>query len=359
MLLTRSAGASLSQQVYSILQKYGTDAHVYLPGIGVINGLTAGNWLDSAGTIAATVDNPVGKVDDANGTIDALQATTANKPILRKGAVNLLPYSEQFDNAAWGKLNATVTANATTAPNGTSTMDKLVETAVSGVHYTRQSYAVLAGTAYTFTQTVYVKAGERNVNLGFTSASPYVNSGAFNPSTGAWVTANNQGGVGFSFVSRNATLIGDIWRISLTINISTASTQTNIFTQINLYNGSSDVYLGDGTSGAFIWGAMLNTGTLADYAPTTTAPASNLVGGYHWVSDSTDLLTATYPAGYESATIVNALAAGQQTLTAQNIVGAYSIGPSVDTYGRMVFRTGLTASELAIIQQYANRLAGV
>jgi hypothetical protein len=85
---------TLAQQVAVILAKYGTDAHVYLPGIGVNYRLTPGNYLDSAGTTAATVDNPVGKVDDAAGAIDATQATTANKPILRYSSGR---YSWQFD----------------------------------------------------------------------------------------------------------------------------------------------------------------------------------------------------------------------------------------------------------------------
>jgi hypothetical protein len=48
-----------------VLRKYGTNAHVYLPGIGVVNGINAANYLDSAGTTAATVDNPVGLALDA------------------------------------------------------------------------------------------------------------------------------------------------------------------------------------------------------------------------------------------------------------------------------------------------------
>lgn len=80
----------------AILRRFGTDAHVYLPGIGTLNGLTAGNYLDSALTTAATVDNPVGGVVDAVGTINATQATTANKPILRQTSGK---YSWQFDGS--------------------------------------------------------------------------------------------------------------------------------------------------------------------------------------------------------------------------------------------------------------------
>jgi len=60
-------GLTVVQQAINILRKYGTDAHVYLPGVGVLNGLTAGNYIDSAGTTAGVVDNPVGLVLDAAG----------------------------------------------------------------------------------------------------------------------------------------------------------------------------------------------------------------------------------------------------------------------------------------------------
>lgn len=38
----------------------------------------------------------------------------------------LTDYSEQLDNAAWAKTNLSVTADDTTAPNGTETADKLI-----------------------------------------------------------------------------------------------------------------------------------------------------------------------------------------------------------------------------------------
>lgn len=76
------AGAqTLVAQALAILAKYGSAANLYLPGVGAISGITAGNWLDSAGTTAATVDNTVGLVVSAakevgyelvtNGTFDS------------------------------------------------------------------------------------------------------------------------------------------------------------------------------------------------------------------------------------------------------------------------------------------------
>ena len=84
VLTLRSSGRrTLVQQALTILARYGSAANLYLPGVGVISGINAGNWLDSAGGTAATVDNPVGLVVNARGGPNLVQATTAKKPILR------------------------------------------------------------------------------------------------------------------------------------------------------------------------------------------------------------------------------------------------------------------------------------
>lgn len=91
-----------------VLRKYGSNAHLWLPGVGYINGQQLGNYLDSAGTTLATVDNPVGLVKDliTAGAINASQATTANKPTLRRGVTNLL-----LNSATPATQNITVTAS--------------------------------------------------------------------------------------------------------------------------------------------------------------------------------------------------------------------------------------------------------
>jgi len=73
---------------------------------------------------------------------------------------NLLTYSEQFDNSAWTKQDSTITANATVSPDGTTTADKLAETAVTGSNYAYQTMSFTAGVTYTLS--VYAKAAERN-----------------------------------------------------------------------------------------------------------------------------------------------------------------------------------------------------
>jgi hypothetical protein len=74
---------SLQSQALSVLRSFGSNAHAFVPGIGVVSGLIAGNYLDSAGVTSATVDNPIGLAKDPFGTINTTQTVTGNKPIER------------------------------------------------------------------------------------------------------------------------------------------------------------------------------------------------------------------------------------------------------------------------------------
>ena len=64
-----NAEQSVIMQAIAVLRRFGTNAHIYLPGVGMLNGLQAGNYLDSAGTTVGTVDQPVGLVLDAAGSL--------------------------------------------------------------------------------------------------------------------------------------------------------------------------------------------------------------------------------------------------------------------------------------------------
>ena len=111
--LGKAGRLSLAARAIAILRRYGTNAHLYLPGVGVINGVTAGNYLDSAGTTAATVDGLVGLVTDSLGAVNASQATSGSRPTERRGMVNLALNSKNAAGAAWA-ANA-VAAETTTA----------------------------------------------------------------------------------------------------------------------------------------------------------------------------------------------------------------------------------------------------
>ena len=163
---------------------------------------------------------------------------------------NLLEYSEDFSNAVWNKYQSAITANAISAPNGTTTADKL--------EYTTTGTAVLFATSsalqnQVYTLSCYGKKGTTNIiQIGFTlSGGDKIAN--FNLNTGVITTTSS--GVNASIES-----VGNGWYrciMSLTTDINTP----NIF--INSTSGTTGEYI-------YIWGAQLNIGSTAKpYFPTT------------------------------------------------------------------------------------------
>jgi len=174
------------------------------------------------------------------------------------GTTNLLRYSEELDQADWAKTNSSVTANATSAPNGSASADKFVEgTAVttdSSVVSTA-SIAYTSGVTYTFS--VFAKAAER------TSLRVIFHPNAF-PGTVAQRTATfdltlgSFLSVGSAYASSSVQTLGGGWyRIALSM-VSDASATGNPTIVIG-----SAPYTGDGTSGIYIWGAQLEQSDVA------------------------------------------------------------------------------------------------
>jgi len=176
---------------------------------------------------------------------------------------NLALYSEQFDNAAWTGFSTTITANATTAPSGVTTADKLVESAGAAFHafYTTASPTGSVTGNYTFS--VYAKVGERryiSMDMG-----DYANGTVFDLQTGT-VTGTN------TTYTAAITPAGNGWyRCSVSRNFTVA---TSLFPQILLSTSATvpNSYTGDGTSGVFIWGAQMEAGAFAtSYIPTVAS----------------------------------------------------------------------------------------
>lgn len=191
--------------------------------------------------------------------------------LIEEQRTNLLTYSEQFDNAAWIKSGATVSANATTAPDGTTTADNLVENTANAVHTVAIAPSISASTTHTCTAYVKRAAGNRDlfiqINLtGGTTGAGFV---WFDLSTGAASSPTVLVGT-FIAVSAQATVVGNGWyRCAFTFTSNTGNTSAS-FT-IGAYNAARS-YTGDGTSGIYIWGAQLEAGSFAtSYIPTVAS----------------------------------------------------------------------------------------
>ena len=141
-------------------------------------------FQDSAGTTPVTaVEQPVGLIRDKSGRNNhASQATSTSRPVL-SARVNLLTYSEQFDNAAWTKgSGVSVSANSEAAPDGTITADQVTFATGGGTEFLRALPTMTVNTTYTFS--VYA----RLVSGGATFTVDYGNvgvSGSLTP-TSVW-----------------------------------------------------------------------------------------------------------------------------------------------------------------------------
>jgi hypothetical protein len=146
-------------------------------------------FQDSAGSTPVTaVEQPVRLMRDRSGRgNDATAPNDASRPVLR-ARYNQLTFSEQFDNAAWVKSNATVTANAGAAPDGTTTADQVTTTGADGYIIPSSSLFAAAGGA-TFVYSVFAKAGTATtITLLLGATVNYV--GTFNLSTGVASTSS-------------------------------------------------------------------------------------------------------------------------------------------------------------------------
>jgi hypothetical protein len=187
--------------------------------------------------------------------------------LLKTAATNLLLRSEEFNNGSWSKLDTTITADAATSPTGTLTADKLVENATTGGKLTAQSVTLIASTTYS--ASIYIKAAERPTLLFHVRESSYNIrfGGFFNTSTGVFTAESAAGGVltGSSFTN-----IGNEW-YRCTITGTLGAVTSAVVTGYLANNVNNIGYLGDGTSGLFLWGAQLEqSSTAGEYIPTTS-----------------------------------------------------------------------------------------
>lgn len=313
-----TANASVSKMV--IFQTVDASGVFSYAGDGTSGVYIWGAQLSDSASVDPYVYNPVAAPSAAayyGPRFDYDPITLAPKGLLiEEQRTNLLTYSDQFDNAAWVKTNASISANVLVSPDGTLTADKLVEDTSSSTHRAYQVRTCSASTAYSYF--VYAKAGERTrISLIETTLGGSI----FDLSTGTVVLTT--GGT--------ATIapVGNGW-YRCSIVVTTGGAQTSFVAQAQLVSGTSTSYTGDGTSGLYLWGAQLEAGAFAtSYIPTvasqvTRAADTAVMQGANfsnWYNQSVGTLYAETsvegwnPTGNNAAVSVSAGSAGSSVIT--------------------------------------------
>ena len=228
-------------------------------------------------TTCATRVNASGLIETVAANVprfDYDPTTLACKGLLiEESRANVLTYSSTISNAVWGKVGVSSTTDGTLSPDGVTQADKLVEDTATSEH--RLRVTTIAKTSnQVFTYSVYVKPSGRYFTIGMENAGTGLFS-VFDVIGNAFI--DNAPGAGWTRSGTTTiTNVGGGWyRASIC-----ATTDTNLTMNVRVhlaatYAGvSSPSYLGNGTSGIYLWGAQLEAGAFATSYIVTGASAA-------------------------------------------------------------------------------------
>jgi hypothetical protein len=219
--------------------------------------------------------------------------------LIEEQRTNLLLRSQEFDDTGfWVDEAVTTTANATTAPDGTTTADKIIPAATNVVHGKRKSQGWITTTNVPYTVSLFAKpAGYNWVEIQVPSDDSYTKFVAvsFNVSTGVVGTTRSSG---YVVTASGITDAGNGWyRCFVTLTLDASSTNA-----LRFYTAATDAFsafwTGNGTDGAYFWGAQFEAGAFA------TSPIHTIGSTVTRAGDNISLLTSAYPHSDSAGSVV-------------------------------------------------------
>jgi hypothetical protein len=199
----------------------------------------------------------------------ASTATFYDGKTVAKAEENLFSYSQEFDIGVWAKGNATLTANSTTAPDGTSTADTLTANGVTTLHSLSSTNTITSGFPISFS--IFVKADTNDFVQLATSSTQGNKFANFQLSTATAGTTS-------ASTTSSIVSVGNSWyRITMEFT-STSSSATEYHICIVTSNSATNRESNSLSTSLFLWGAQLEQrSSVTAYTATTTAPITNYI----------------------------------------------------------------------------------
>jgi hypothetical protein len=265
------------------------------------------------GLLVPSVTNTPRVEYDAGGSVLGL--------LMEASRTNLCLQTQDFATT-WVPGSAAISTNVTTAPDGTSTADKLVSSAGTAAMFVGQAFTLSAATVYNFSVFAKYITGEAQF-IAFrpdVDGAPLVSfdilNGTVNTTQAAWAGSTiTPYANGWYRISARYTTVGTAY----TFRISLDNT------------GNAGSFTGDGTKGAYLWGAQLELGQFpSSYIPTTTVSVAR-------TADScVRTLSTEYSATAGTVVVVGRAGGGQDTVNAQ---GVWDIGDGTLNNSMRINRT--------------------
>jgi len=243
-----------------------TSGSVFIQASQLETGDIATDYI--ATTSAAVSVGPVANLP----RLDYSGGATCPSALLEPQRSNALLQSENVSSATWTKDGGTITANATTSPDGYSNADLFTEDSSNGNHRVYQApISTSVNQAVTFS--VFAKYNGRQYIYLRTDDSANLKTAVFDIQNGT------AGAVTSGATSKIENYSNGWYRCTLSV----AATANALVCEglVGLLSGSSfssATYTGDGTSGAYLWGFQgeVNAAYATSYIPTLSTAVTRV-----------------------------------------------------------------------------------